>query len=225
MRYALMGLCFAVACSTSPKTEPKSQPTTAAVMRETLALTSTPGGSQSEQKRAKDLLLARSDAIATLIGEFNRLPSDNVGRWHLVRLIAAGAERGDQSAIKFLLRESLVPDPPPSGHGHGMATSDAPEELMIKLEAATGLIRALIADASGAAEAVHELLRESDAWLAKTVAIQMSHDHVMDPQYSSIMADRGFTSRFRDATPEEVRGLSTARPQNTLNTDLQPPAL
>jgi hypothetical protein len=222
-----MLLCLlSAACSSPPKTGPKqSQPDTATVMSETLALTSTPGRSPVEQKRARDLLLSRSDAMATLIREFNRLPSDNIGRWHLIWLITAGAERGAQSAIKFLLRESLVPDPPPNGHSHGMASSDAPEEVMVKLEAATGLILALIANASGAADAVNELLRQSDAWIAKTVAIQMAHDRVMDQTYSSIMADRGFVSRFRDATDEEVRARSTVTPQNLPNNDPPPPAL
>lgn len=226
MRYTFAWLCLALAaCSSPPKREPPKHQDTATLMRETLALTSTPGSSPADQQRAKERLLQRPDAMTALTGEFNRLPADNIGRWHLIRLITAGAERGDQSAIRFLLREALVPDPPPKGHSHGIATSDVPEELMVKLEAASGLVLALIANASGAAEAVNELLRESDAWLAKTIAIQMGHDRVMHQTYSSIMADRGFASRFRDATDEEVRARSTVTPQNVPNNDPPPPAL
>ncbi|HET8933777.1 MAG TPA: hypothetical protein VFN67_10070 [Polyangiales bacterium] len=225
-RYLVVVLLALAACNSPPKeTTKQTESTTVALMNATLALTSVPGTPPVNQQRAKDLLLKRADAMAMLSSEFNRLPANNIGRWHLIRLIGACAERGDQAAIRFLLRESLVPDPPPQGHSHEIATSDVPEEVMVKLEAASALVLALIANAAGAAEAVNELLRESDAWLAKTIAIQMGHDHMMDQTYSSIMADRGFASRFRDATDEEVRARSTVSPQNLSTNDPPPPAL
>ena len=224
MRYTF-ALCLLMACSSPPTARQKAvQPSTAALMSATLAVTSVPGSSAAEVERAKERLLTRSDAVATLMAEFKRLPADSVGRWHLVRLITEGAKRGDQSAIKFLLREALVPDPPSKGHHEGVATSDVPEEVMVKLEAASGLILALISNAEGSAQALDDLLWNADAWLAKTVAIQMSHDRVMDSTYSAIMANRGLVSYFRDATEAEVRQRSTAIPMYVPGTDPSPPS-
>ena len=225
-----MWLCFAVACSAPPKSHPPqpTEPDTVALIRATLDVTAVPGSSQGETQRAKDTLLARADAIPTLMREFRGLPADSVQRWHLIRLIAAGASRGDHGAIRFLLREALVPDPPHKArnghaHRHSVASIGTPEEVMVKIEAAMGLVGALVAHAVGSAEAVDELLHESDVWLAKTVAMQMAHDHVMDQTYTAIMADRGLVHRFREATYEETRARTTTVPANIQTHDALPP--
>lgn len=109
----------------------------------------------------------------------------------MVRLATGAAQRGSRKAVDFLLRESLVPDPVQPPTTYDAASDGVPNEVIDKLEAAMGLVAALISGTGGSSEAVTDLLRQSEPWLAKTVAARMAYTHVMDPQFSQIMDGRG----------------------------------
>lgn len=219
MRTVLLSCFLLLACTEPPRQPLKSS---AELVTALMQRIQKPRASPYTLRDEVDILFTRSDAVDATISRYHALPTHDDERWHLIRLVTTAAVRGSQKAVNFLLAEALMPDPPPTG-GHGMASDGEPPEVLTKIEAAIGLVKALVSDPAGAASATQQLLQQADPWLAKTTAAFMAHGQMMSATYSGIMEQRGLVARFRPMTPEEERHYTTIR-TTAVNTDAPPPA-
>jgi hypothetical protein len=206
MRYALMWLCLAAACSTPPRHDdqqraPAAQPSTVSVMQHLLAEIERPGRSYEINA---DTFFARPDALATLVSAYES--SDGAWtRWKLLRL-AGKTRRADVRA--FLKAEALKPVPRATAARVANATTVGNVELANRLEAAFGVVDGMPASESD----VLELVASVDQEISRLLGQELYTRGLLTDSLVAALQARGLPTVFRRLSQSEERSLTSLEP-------------